>query len=197
MAPSETYTAEANFGDVRRSVTQHKSLDQDNSSLLVFGKGDGGGGPTWEHLEKLRRCRGMADTTGLLPRVQLGNSVDDFFAKIEKKVESGATELVTWYGELYFELHRGTYTTQANNKINNRQSEFLLREVEFLCTFASLRSTLEGTKKSKYSYPKKAIDFMWEGLLLCQFHDCLPGSSIEMCYDDSDQVRLLDVLYWV
>ena len=52
MAPSETYTADANFGDVKRSVTQHKSLDQDNTSLLVFGKGDGGGGPTRDMLEK-------------------------------------------------------------------------------------------------------------------------------------------------
>lgn len=63
MPPSETYTAEAHFGDVKRSMTQHKSLDQDSTSLLVFGKGDGGGGPTYEMLEKLRRLRGMADTS--------------------------------------------------------------------------------------------------------------------------------------
>jgi len=187
MTPAETYTAEAHFGDVKRSVSQHKSLDQDATSLLIFGKGDGGGGPTWQHLEKLRRCRGIADTTGLLPRVKLGNSVDDFFSTLEKKAESG-TDFVTWYGELYFELHRGTYTTQANNKRNNRQSEFMLRDIELLCTLASIKSAVDGTK-SKYTYPKSAIDFMWEGVLLCQFHDCLPGSSIEMCYDDSDQVK--------
>jgi alpha-mannosidase len=180
MAPSETYTAEAHFGDVKRSVTQHKSLDQDATSLLVFGKGDGGGGPTWSHIEKLRRLRGMADTTGLLPRVKMGDSVDDFFARLEKKAENG-TEFVTWYGELYFEFHRGTYTTQANNKRNNRKSEFMLRDLEFLATLASIH-------KPNYKYPKKQIDFMWEGVLLCQFHDCLPGSSIEMCYDDSDEV---------
>ncbi|KAF2403931.1 alpha-mannosidase [Trichodelitschia bisporula] len=180
MAPSETYTAEAHFGDVKRSVTQHKSLDQDSTSLLVFGKGDGGGGPTWEHIEKLRRCRGIADTVGLLPRVRLGDSVDDFFAKLEKKVEDG-TKFVTWYGELYFELHRGTYTTQANNKRNNRRAEFMLRDIEYLATLASLKS-------KGYKYPKKEIDFMWEGTLLCHFHDCLPGSSIEMCYDDSDEL---------
>ncbi|KIW07803.1 uncharacterized protein PV09_01725 [Verruconis gallopava] len=184
MAPSETYTAEAHFGDVKRSVTQHKSLDQDETSLLVFGKGDGGGGPTWQHIEKLRRCRGISDKIGLLPRVHMGNSVDDFFAELERKAASG-TEFVTWYGELYFELHRGTYTTQANNKRNNRNSEFMMRDIEFLCTLASLKGEIDG-KKSKYEYPKKAIDFMWEGILLCHFHDCLPGSSIEMCYDDSD-----------
>jgi alpha-mannosidase len=180
MAPSETYTAEAHFGDVRRSVSQHKSLDQDATSLLVFGKGDGGGGPTWTHIEKLRRLRGMADTTGLLPRVKMGDSVDDFFARLEKKAENG-TEFVTWYGELYFELHRGTYTTQANNKRNNRKSEFMLRDLEYLATLATIH-------KSSYKYPKKEIDYMWEGVLLCQFHDCLPGSSIEMCYDDSDEL---------
>ncbi|PTU17567.1 hypothetical protein P175DRAFT_0504855 [Aspergillus ochraceoroseus IBT 24754] len=180
MPPSETYTASAHFGDVKRSVTQHKSLDQDNTSLLVFGKGDGGGGPTFGHLEKLRRCRGLSDKVGLLPRVKMGESVDDFFKRLEKKASDG-TKFPTWYGELYFELHRGTYTTQANNKRNNRRAEFLLRELEYLGTLASLR-------QPDYKYPKEHIDDMWEGVLLCQFHDCLPGSSIEMCYDDSDKL---------
>jgi alpha-mannosidase len=177
MPPSETYTAEAHFGDVKRSVQQHKSMDQDATSLLVFGKGDGGGGPTWQHIEKLRRCRGISDNVGLLPRVHMGNSVDHFFDKLEEKANS----FVTWYGELYFELHRGTYTTQANNKRNNRQAEILLRDIEQLATIASI-------KEKSYKYPKKEIDDMWEATLLCQFHDCLPGSSIEMCYDDSDKV---------
>jgi alpha-mannosidase len=185
MPPSETYTAEANFGDVKRSISQHKSLDQDKTSLLVFGKGDGGGGPTWQHLEKLRRCRGIADKTSLLPRIKLGESADDFFDKLEKKIEQG-TELVTWYGELYFELHRGTYTTQANNKRNNRKSEIMLRDIEYLATLATVKNSFG--KKSSYRYPKKDIDDMWENVLLCQFHDCLPGSSIEMCYDDSDEI---------
>ena len=180
MAPAETYTADAHFGDVKRSVTQHKSMDQDKTSLLVFGKGDGGGGPTWEHLEKLRRCRGLSDKVGLLPRVKMGDSVEDFFDRLEKKAERG-TEFVTWYGELYFELHRGTYTTQANNKRNNRKSEIMMRDLEYLATLASL-------KEKSYKHPKKDIDDMWENILLCQFHDCLPGSSIEMCYDDSDEL---------
>lgn len=191
MTPAETYTAEAHFGDIKRSITQHKSLDQDATSLLVYGKGDGGGGPTWEQIERLRRERGVADTVGLLPRVKLGNSVDDFYDKLEKKIENG-TKFVTWYGELYFELHRGTYTTQANNKRNNRESEFLLRNLEFLSTLASIQDLLEDHSLSKnddkYEYPKKDIDSMWENVLLCQFHDCLPGSSIEMCYRDSDDV---------
>ena len=180
MAPAETYTADAHFGDVSRSLSQHKSLDQDHTSLLAFGKGDGGGGPTWEHLEKLRRCRGMSDTTGLLPRVKMGDSVEDFFDRLEKKVVNGA-QLVTWYGELYLELHRGTYTTQANNKWNNRKTEIMLHDIEYLAALATI-------KDSSYKYPKKDLDDIWENTLLCQFHDCLPGSAIEMCYRDSDEL---------
>lgn len=180
MPPAETYTAEAHFGDVKRSMTQHKSLDQDDTSLLVFGKGDGGGGPTWQHLEKLRRCRAISDTVGLLPRVHMGSSVDDFFERLELK----ADKFVTWYGELYFELHRGTYTTQAKNKLNNRRSEDVLRSLELLATVTSV-------KDKSYHYPKKEFDDMWESVLLCQFHDCLPGSSIEMCYHDSDEVSTM------
>ncbi|KAF2750592.1 glycoside hydrolase family 38 protein [Sporormia fimetaria CBS 119925] len=185
MPPSETYTAEANFGDLKRSISQHQSLDQDHTSLLVFGKGDGGGGPTYQHLEKLRRCRGISDTVGLLPRVKLGDSADDFFERLEKRVNDGL-ELATWYGELYFELHRGTYTTQANNKKNNRLAENMLRDVEYLATMATIKNGFG--EHSAYKYPKEDIDNMWEDVLLCQFHDCLPGSSIEMCYRDSDEI---------
>lgn len=119
----------------------------------------------------------MADTVGQVPRVHMGATVDMFFDQLEGKSSS----LVTWYGELYFELHRGVYTTQAQTKLNNRRSEFLLRDIELLATIASIQN-------NAYQYPKKQIDQMWEGVLLCQFHDCLPGSAIKMCYDDSDQV---------
>ena len=180
MAPAETYTADAHFGDVKRSMTQHKSMDQDNTSLLMYGKGDGGGGPTFTMIEKLRRCRGLSDKVGLLPRVTSGYSVDDFFAKLQEKAENG-TQFVTWYGELYFELHRGTYTTQANNKWNNRKTEIMMHDLEYLATLATI-------KDNSYKYPKQDIDDCWEHILLCQFHDCLPGSAIEMCYDDSDEL---------
>ncbi|KID91188.1 alpha-mannosidase [Metarhizium guizhouense ARSEF 977] len=176
MPPSETYTAEADFGDLRRSISRHKTMRVDSSSLLVFGKGDGGGGPTWQHLEKLRRCAGISNTIGGIPKLKLGLSVDDFFERLAPK----AKDFPTWYGELYFELHRGTYTTQANNKMFNRKAEVLLRDIEQLATIASI-------KDSSYKYPTREIDSMWENVLLCQFHDCLPGSSIEMCYDESDK----------
>ncbi|KAG7115587.1 Alpha-mannosidase like protein [Verticillium longisporum] len=86
----------------------------DNTALMAFGKGDGGGGPTWQHLERMRQLRGMADTMG-------------------------APSLVTWYGELYFELHRGVYTTQARTKLHNRSSEILLHDIELLATIASIQ----------------------------------------------------------
>jgi alpha-mannosidase len=177
MPSSETYTAEANFGDLKRSISQHKTMHVDDSSLLVFGKGDGGGGPTWQHFEKLRRCAGISNTIGAIPKLKLGLTVDDFFDRLSPKVK----DFPTWYGELYFELHRGTYTTQANNKFFNRKAEMMLRKIEQLATFASI-------KDKSYKYPTKDIDDMWEAVLLCQFHDCLPGSSIEMCYDDSDKL---------
>ena len=72
MCPAETYTAQAHVGDLIRSVSQHKNLDEDTTSLLVFGNGDGGGGPLAEMLEKLRRCRGVSDTIGRLPKVKMG-----------------------------------------------------------------------------------------------------------------------------
>ncbi|CZR51050.1 probable alpha-mannosidase [Phialocephala subalpina] len=177
IPPAKTYCAEASFGDIKRSISNHKSLDQDNTALIAFGKGDGGGGPTWRHLERLRRLRGMSNTVGQVPRVHSGATVEDFFDKLEEKANS----LVTWHGELYFELHRGVYTTQAKTKANNRNSEFLLRDIELLATIASIQN-------SSYQYPKAELDEMWEGVLLCQFHDCLPGSAIKMCYDDSDQI---------
>ncbi|KAK3116920.1 Glycoside hydrolase, 38 vacuolar alpha mannosidase [Teratosphaeriaceae sp. CCFEE 6253] len=188
MAPCETYTADAHFGDVKRSVTQHKSMDQDPTSLLPFGKGDGGGGPTFGMLEKLRRCRGLSNTVGLLPKVKLAESVEEFFDALESKCAKGEIELVTWYGELYLELHRGCYTTQANNKRNNRKAEVLLHEIEWLATLATTAGGEAGKGVKGYKYPKKELDFMWEGVLLCQFHDCLPGSAIEMCYRDSDEL---------
>lgn len=145
----------------------------------MFGKGDGGGGPTWKQLERLRRLRGLADKTGQIPSVHLGKTVDDFFDRLQAK----AGDLPTWTGELYFELHRGVYTTQARTKLGNRRSEFLLRDLELLATIASIEN-------SGYKYPTAELDEMWQGVLLCQFHDCLPGTSIQMCYDDSDKVGL-------
>ncbi|ANB11302.1 Ams1p [Sugiyamaella lignohabitans] len=177
MPPDNTYTAQAHFGDVSRSLRQHKNLDVDQHGMLLFGHGDGGGGPTSEMLEKLRRCRGLSDTVDLLPRVQLGKTVDEFYDDILASTDNG-NKLVTWVGELYFEFHRGTYTTQAAIKKGNRVSEVIMHDVEFLATLASL-------KNKDYKYPTKDIDELWENVCLNQFHDVLPGSGIEMIYEDA------------
>ena len=109
----------------------------------------------------------------------MGNSVDDFFTNLEKK-ELAGNKFVTWYGELYFEFHRGTYTTQSNNKKGNRRAEIMMRDLEMLATYASI--------KADFKYPKQDIDDMWEDICLMHFHDCLPGTCIEMVYRDTDRI---------
>ncbi|KAK9380856.1 glycosyl hydrolases family 38 N-terminal domain-containing protein [Kockiozyma suomiensis] len=176
MPPANTYTSRVEFHEVAGSLRNHKNLEQDQTGLLVFGIGDGGGGPTAEHLEKLRRYRGLSDTVGLLPRVKMGHTADEYFDKLEQSTNSGK-DLVTWVGELYFELHRGTYTTQSATKKGNRTSEILLHDIEYFATLAT-------TTNPDYKYPTERIDDLWEIVCLNQFHDVLPGSAIEMVYDD-------------
>lgn len=176
MPPANTYTAGANFGDVVRSQHQHKNLRDVPVGLLLFGHGDGGGGPTEEMLEKLRRCRGLANTSGLIPTVHLGKTVDDFYEHVLAKSNNGA-DLPTWLSEMYLEYHRGTYTTQAKVKKFIRTGEIKLHDLELLAGLVSVAS-------SKYKYPSKEIKDLWEDLCLCQFHDVIPGSCIGMVYYD-------------
>lgn len=179
LAPSNTYGAQCDVGDAVRSMSQHKSLSESRYSLLLFGNGDGGGGPLATMLEKLRRLRGVSDTVGNLPRVTIGESVTEFYNRVEKETDGGR-KLATWSGELYLEFHRGTYTSQSKTKRNNRKCEVLLHDIEYLATVASIYTD--------YKYPKKEIDEMWQLVLLCQFHDVLPGSAIEMVYEDASKL---------
>ncbi|MEI2776528.1 MAG: hypothetical protein V9G19_11280 [Tetrasphaera sp.] len=94
------------------------------------------------------------------------------------EAESGAS-LPTWNGELYLELHRGTYTTQSRNKRANRKSEFLLHDAEFLATLAALAGG--------YAYPQATLNKAWELVCLNQFHDIIPGSSIGPVYVESQE----------
>jgi alpha-mannosidase len=176
MAPTETYNAQVTAGELKMSISNHGNLAEDNQSLLLFGNGDGGGGPLAGMLERAKRFEALSDTIGGVPRMSITNSVDKFFEGIEKRTENGK-RLVTWHGELYLEFHRGTYTSQAKTKLNNRRAEGFLREIEYLSTLAFFLKDEE--------YPKPVLDEMWEDVLLCQFHDVLPGSSIEMVYDDA------------
>lgn len=168
--PADTYNSMANVEEVLYSMTNYKDLDRSREAYLLFGYGDGGGGPTLEMLEQVRR---MKDVDGL-PRVEMRPS-NEFF----NRLISDARDLTTWVGELYFELHRGTYTTQANNKKYNRLSEFMLHDVEFLSAVAHACQD--------YDYPSEELDVMWKKILTNQFHDIIPGSSIDLVYQDSNQ----------
>lgn len=185
MPPDNTYTAEANFGDVVRSLTQHKNLRDVPTGLLLYGHGDGGGGPKEEMLEKLRRCRGIANTTGAIPSVHLGKTVEDFYQEVLEKSEYGQN-LPTWTGEIYLEFHRGTYTTHALVKKWMRLSEIKIHDLELLASFLSV--------KTDYKYPTKEIHDLWEDIALCQFHDVLPGSCIGMVYYEEVHPMLLRVM---
>ncbi|OCF58446.1 alpha-mannosidase [Kwoniella mangroviensis CBS 10435] len=182
MTPVDNYNSQCDIGDIRRGMAGHKNLDVSSQSLLLFGNGDGGGGPTPPMLEKLRRARAIgkrSDAGGQLPLVKMGGSFDEFYDSVRRETENG-TRLPYWRGELYFELHRGTYTSHASIKKGNRKSEILMREAEYAATIASLIDP-------DYDYPKKRLDAAWEDLLLCQFHDVLPGSGIAMIYEDAEK----------
>ncbi len=139
--------------------------------LFPFGWGDGGGGPTREHLEFLRRQK---DCQGL-PRCRQAAPVDFFDAMIRSPDRDS---LPVWVGELYFQAHRGTYTSQARTKKANRLAEIALREAEL---WGASAAWLKG-----FSYPLARADGLWKDTLLCQFHDILPGSSIRRVYEDAE-----------
>lgn len=141
--------------------------------LMPYGWGDGGGGPSREFIENIRRMRYGIPTC---PKTEIGGALE-FLRKFEKKAAADG-KFPRWSGELYLEYHRGTYTSAANNKKNNRRSEYLLMNAEWL-------SVAEGVLLSG-KYPKAALDKNWEIVLHNQFHDILPGSSIKEVYERCD-----------
>lgn len=163
--PADTYNASCEPKEVIHSVKNYKDHGRAENSLYVFGHGDGGGGPTERHMEFIKRGR-LAPN---YPEVMFGKKAIDFFREAKAK----SKDLQTWVGELYLELHRGTYTSQAANKKSNRQCEFLLRDADWLSCFA-------GGK-----YPSQKLEEAWKLVLLNQFHDIIPGSSVQEVYVDS------------
>ena len=143
---------------------QKRGLD---AFLFPYGYGDGGGGPARDYIEFLLREK---DLEGM-PRVKMEGPVQ-FFEDMEAK--GGPKN--TYVGELYFSAHRGVYTSQAAIKKGNRKSELALREAEMWGAIASARG---------FAYPLSRMDAAWKKLLLNQFHDILPGSSIAQVYEDA------------
>lgn len=168
-----TYVGHVTAEMVAGTYERYKNKALHNEALLTFGFGDGGGGPTSEDLEIYRRSeRGIPGS----PNARIGFA-GEFLSGLEKKTEKSKL-LPEWRGELYLEFHRGTYTSIAKNKRNNRKSEFLYLDAELL---SSLSRHLTGA-----SFPKEALREGWEMILTNQFHDIIPGSSIKEVYDQSD-----------
>jgi len=168
--PADTYTASCEPKQIADSVRKHKDQARSDMSLYVFGFGDGGGGPTERNLEFLRRARSAPN----FPEITGGRTALSFFQEARAK----SRDLMTWVGELYAEFHRGTYTSQAANKKGNRVSEFLLRDAEMLACF---------TEDFPSNYPGDELERAWKLVLLNQFHDIIPGSSVREVYEDSDK----------
>ncbi|MCC8477885.1 glycosyl hydrolase-related protein [Streptomyces globisporus] len=176
--PVDTYNAQLHARQLAHAEKNFADKGRATRSLVPFGWGDGGGGPTREMLERARRLRDLEGS----PRVTV-EKPSAFFAAAEEEYGERAP---VWSGELYLELHRATYTTQAKTKQGNRRSEHLLREAELWATAAALRSPA-------YRYPYERLDRVWKTVLLHQFHDILPGSSIAWVHrearDTYEEVR--------
>lgn len=166
--PVDTYNSQLSGAEMAHAAANFAEKGIATRSLAPFGYGDGGGGPTREMLGRARR---LADLEGS-PRVEIEPPAA-FFAKAEQEYPNAPV----WVGELYLELHRGTYTSQAKTKRGNRDSEHLLREAELWATTATVRSG--------FDYPYEQLDRIWKEVLLNQFHDILPGSSIHWVHREA------------
>ncbi len=161
-----------------RSVigTWKKFRDKDLSKdvLISYGFGDGGGGVN-RNMLKMRRAM---DRIPALPNVKTVKA-GEFFDKMHENLENTTEYVHTWDGELYLEYHRGTYTTQAHNKLMNRRTEFMAAQTEWLCSLSEIAGTVKG------AYPIDELTQTWQTILRNQFHDILPGSSIHEVYTDA------------
>lgn len=166
-----TYNGMVTPHSVLGSWKKFKNKELSNETLISYGYGDGGGGVNREMLE-MRRAM---DRIPGLPHVKTAQA-GEFFRKIHEKVEKTDRYVHTWDGELYLEYHRGTYTSQAYNKKTNRRMENKLAQIEWL---SSMAYVLGG------EYAQKELNASWECVLLHQFHDIIPGSSIHEVYEDS------------
>ena len=167
--PVDTYNSDLSAADLGRAERNYQEKATGTRSLVPFGHGDGGGGPTREMLAAARRTASLEGS----PAVRLASPVD-FFTDAQAELPDAPV----WSGELYLEFHRGTYTSQARTKRGNRRSEHLLREAELWATTATVRTGA--------AYPYEALRAAWRTVCLQQFHDILPGTSISWVYADAE-----------
>lgn len=186
--PNEGYNGRLQALDLAGTWKNFKGKRYHDTSLLTFGHGDGGGGPSAEMMGRYDRYREFPG----LPGARIGR-VDELYQGVESRstgVEGEKTQnqsnrsvaslppLPIWNGELYLELHRATYTTQAILKQLNQRLEQTLLEAEMAWTFASLKKIDPRLTLDEPTYPARDLESFWKVLLLHQFHDILPGSSI-------------------
>ena len=170
--PVDTYNATVVGEELVFSERNFKEHGWSNWSLMPFGHGNGGGGPTREMIQRAAR---FADLDGA-PQVRMGTT-DEFFEQVEAERDAGAA-VPLWDGELYFEMHRGTLTSQARTKVGNRRCEQLLREAELWWAAAAPAGVPADVAAE--------LDRLWKDVLLQQFHDIIPGSSITWVYEDAE-----------
>jgi alpha-mannosidase len=169
--PVDTYNAEITAAEVAHSVSNFKEHAWSDVSLMPFGHGDGGGGPTREMLERARRlAKSDPNVT-----IEIG-SPGDYFSAVEQEIIHGAPVPV-WRGELYFEMHRGTLTSQLRTKLGNRRCERQLVAAELW----------EATLGHSVAEHLPSLDAAWRDVLTQQFHDILPGSSIAWVHRDAEE----------
>ncbi len=159
--PVDTYNCSMKGSEIAHAANNFKDKGVARHSLAPTGWGDGGGGTTREMVAKAARLRDLEGSATVV-----WEAPEKFFEKAEAEYPNAPV----WVGELYLELHRATLTSQAKTKQGNRRSEHLLREAELWAATAAVRT--------KFAYPHEELDRLWKTVLLHQFHDILPGSSI-------------------
>ena len=163
------YNSETKPSVVIERWKERVQKDGFSTRLFPFGWGDGGGGPTREHLEYARRQRNLEG----VPKFRIDSPTTYFMEQ-----EAAGWPQARYVGELYFQAHRGTYTSQARTKALNRRAEFALREAELWGGAARLLA--------EFDFPYGQWDETWKTVLLNQFHDILPGSSIHRVYEETE-----------
>lgn len=170
-----TYNSDLSVSEVMGAWKRYEPKSANDEVLVCYGYGDGGGGPTRAMIERGKRMeRGIPGA----PKVRLEGIVP-YLDRLGNRMDENAAQFPLWNGELYLQFHRGTLTSVAKNKTNNRRAERVLRELEYLGAMAL--TLVPGAV-----YPSETLAEFWDLVLINQFHDILPGTSIPEVYDDSD-----------